>query len=43
MHEFVLGISSEWVLKGEGDANAVFGYVGTDPALVRTVLLQHWL
>ncbi len=43
MHELVRGNSSEWVLKGEGNANAVFGYVGTDPALVSTVLLLHWL
>ena len=41
MHELVLGTSSDWVLKGEGNANAVFGYVGTAPALVSTVLLLH--
>lgn len=43
MHELVLGRSSEWVLKGEGNANAVFAYAGTDSALVSTVLLLHWL
>ena len=41
MHELVLGTSSDWVLKGEGNANAVFNYVGTAPALVSTVLLLH--
>jgi hypothetical protein len=43
MHELVLVSSSDWVLKGEGNANAVFGYAGTDPALVSTVLLMQWL
>ncbi|KAL0030762.1 hypothetical protein WJX77_005374 [Trebouxia sp. C0004] len=38
MHELVLGTSSEWVLKGEGNANAVFGYAGTDPALIGRVV-----
>ena len=39
VHKILLGTSSEWVLKGEGNANAVCGYAGTDPALVSTVLL----
>lgn len=38
MHELVLGTSSAWVLKGEGNANAVFGYVGTAPALIGRVI-----
>ena len=25
----------DWVLKGEGGANAVFGYLGNEPHLVR--------
>ncbi|KAL0038798.1 hypothetical protein WJX79_008244 [Trebouxia sp. C0005] len=38
MHELVLGSPSEWVLKGEGNANAVFGYAGTDPALIGRII-----
>lgn len=31
-----LGGTDDWDLKGEGNANAVFGYVGPHPPLVRT-------
>jgi hypothetical protein len=27
--------TEEWVFKGEGNANIVFAYRGSDPALVR--------
>lgn len=39
MDAHIIGSSSNWVLKGEGNANAVFGYLGPEPALVSTALL----
>ena len=35
MGEIDLGVSSDWVLKGQGSANVVFGYSGADDSLVR--------
>lgn len=29
-----LGNASHWALKGQGNANAVFGYLGADTSLV---------
>ena len=34
MSEPDLGCSADWVLKGEGNASAVFGYFGADISLV---------
>lgn len=37
MCEIDLGVSSGWVLKGQGSANVVFGYSGADVSLVRPI------
>ena len=34
MCEIDLGVSSDWGLKGQGNANAVFGYSGANTSLV---------
>ena len=34
MCEKDLGMSSDWVLKGQGNANAVFGFSGANTSLV---------